>query len=115
MPPGQFRAVVGRNDFVESFHDDVSNYLIWRNREKPRQCPTSENIKLSRAMLKRAYIECVRNEDNLKADSLANNCNDTTYITFWKNINSHHLIKSPLANTVNGCNGQTDITKMWIT
>ena len=67
----------------------------------------------SRARIKLKFRECLRNEDSMKADAIALKLRNKEQGEFWRKVNALNNKKAPLANTVNGCTGSSDIAGMW--
>ena len=49
----------------------------------------------------------------MKADGIAQKRRNKEQSEFWRNANALNNKKAPLANTVNGCTGSSDIAEMW--
>ena len=87
--------IPGWNDHVAELHLNARDcYLIWRNNSKPWHGPEYENMKLSRARFKLALRECMRNEELMKADAMANKLKHNDCAGFWKEVHTHNCKKS---------------------
>ena len=67
----------------------------------------------SRARFKLKFRDCLRIEDSLKADAIVLKLRNKEQGEFWRKVNALNNKKAPLANTVNGCTGSSDIAEMW--
>ena len=67
----------------------------------------------SRARFKWKFRDCLRNEDSMKTDAIALKLRNKEQGEFWRKVNALNNKKAPLANTVNGCTGSSDVAEMW--
>ena len=49
----------------------------------------------------------------MKADAIALKLRNKEQGEIWRKVNALNNKKAPLANTVDGCTGSSDIAKMW--
>ena len=88
--------------------------MRWRNCGKPHHGLEYDDMNSSRARFKLKFRDCLRNEDNsMKADAIALKLRNKEQGEFWRKVNALNNKKAPLANTVNGCTGSSDIAEMW--
>ena len=90
-----------------------SCYVRWRNCGKTHHGLEYDDMTSSRAIFKLKFRDCLRNEDSMKADTIALKLRNKELCEFWRKVNALNNKKAPLANTVNGCTGSSDIAEMW--
>ena len=64
-------------------------------------------------MFKYALRQCKRNEEAIRADQHAKSLFDKDMVSFWKHIRKENSARVPLATTIGGVTGETDIAEMW--
>ena len=65
--------IPGWNDYVKEFYENSrESFLLWRNAGSPRNGPTAEHMRRSRAIFKLALRNCRRNEKAIKAEKILN-------------------------------------------
>ena len=109
------RTVPGWNKHVAELHATArSCYVRWRNNcGKPHHGLEYYDMNSSRARFKLKFRDCLRNEDSMKSDAIALKLRNKEQGEFWRKVNALNNRKAPLANTVNGCTGSSDIAEMW--
>ena len=96
------------NDIVKHAHGVARNsYIIWRNSGRPRHGPVSDDMRRSRLQFKYILKQCQRNEDQARADAMAESMRNHDMKSFWKDVSSTNSRKLPLATTVT-VNGASD-------
>ena len=106
--------IPGWNDYVKSSHEAARQaFRLWRNASKPKQGFIFTNMLHTRSRFKYALRWCRNQEATIKADALADDLLSKNVCQFWTNVNKQSVNKMPLANTVGGATGHTDICKMW--
>ena len=109
-----YKCVPGWNDYVKEHHQVARDaFIMWRDQGKPRQGILHVNMLQSRARFKHVLKDCKRNEEQLRADALAQSLSDNDYIQFWKDVNSINNKKAPKAMVINGASGEVNIANMW--
>ena len=104
----------GWNKHVAELHATArSCYVKWRDCGKPRHGLEYDDMNSSRARFKLKFRDCLRNEDSMKADAIALKLRNKEQGELWRKVNALNNKKAPLANTVNGCTGSSDIAEMW--
>ena len=108
------KAVPGWNDTVKHAHGVARNsYIIWRNSGRPRHGPVSDDMRRSRLLFKYILKQCQRNEDQARADAMAESMRNHDMKSFWKDVSSTYSRNVPLATTVNGASYPSAICDMW--
>ena len=106
--------VPGFNDYVKDLHSTArSDYVAWRDAGKPRSGAPCSNMRRSRLKFKYALRQCKRNEDAIRADQYAKSLLDKDMVSFWKHIRKSNNVRVPLASTVGGVTGESEIAEMW--
>ena len=106
--------IPGWNDYVRDLHTEARHaYVTWRDYGKPRHGPVCELMRSTRLSFKYALRQCQSLENTHRADSLAKTLTDKDMLSFWKNIKQMNNKNVPLAPTVGGCTGATNISEMW--
>ena len=106
--------VPGFNDYVKDLHSTArSDYGAWRDAGKPRSGAPCSNMRRSRLKFKYALRQCKRNEDAICSDQYAKSLLDKDMVSFWKHIQKSNNIRVPLASTVGGVTGESEIAEMW--
>ena len=108
---GRDYIVPGFNDYVKDLHSTSRfDYVACRDAGKPRSGATCSNVRRSRLKFKYALRQCKRNED---ADRYAKSLLDKDMVSFWKHIRKSNNVRVPLASTVGGVTGESEIAEMW--
>ena len=111
------KKVPGWTEYVQSAHDTLGDiYCLWAAVGKPRDgyIYIYTQLRLAKSRFKFALRWCVRNENQLRAKSLAEKLrsNPQNSASFWKDVKK--LSSSPpLASTVGGVTGPENIGQMW--
>ena len=106
--------IPGWNTYVKSFHSHArSCYLLWRNCGKLRQGDIYVNMVTSRMSFKNALKQCKTNEQQIKAELLAESLYNKDDKKFWKCVKRYSTCRVSKINTVDGCHGDTEIASMW--
>ena len=104
----------GFNDYVKDLHITArSDYVAWRDAGKPRSGAPCSNMRRSRLKFKYALRQCKRNEDAIRADQYAKSLLDKDMVSFWKHIRKSNNVRVPLASTVGGVTGESEIAELW--
>ena len=104
----------GFNEYVKDLHCTArSDYVAWRDAGKQRSGVLCSNMRRSRLMFKYALRQCKRNEEAIRADQHAKSLFDKDMVSFWKHIRKENSARVPLATTIGGVTGETDIAEMW--
>ena len=78
------KAVPGWNDTVKHAHGVARNsYIIWRNSGRPRHGPVSDDMRRSTLLIKYTLKQCQRNEDQARADAMAESMRNHDMKYFW--------------------------------
>ena len=105
---------MGRYDYVKDLHSTArSDYVAWRDAGKPRSGAPCSNMRRSRLKFKYALRQYKRNEDAIRADQYAKSLLDKDMVSFWKHIRKSNNVRVPLASTVGGVTGESEIAEMW--
>ena len=62
--------------------------LKWRNSGRPRHGPVSDDMRRSRLQFKYSLKQCQRNEDQARADAMAESMRNHDMKSFWKDVSS---------------------------
>ena len=80
---------------------------------KPRQGPELEHKKLANAGFKYAVRFISKNEQVMRADSMANNFMSNNTTDFWKEVRALNKCKPSLPCNVKGISGTENIAALW--
>ena len=80
---------------------------------RPRQGPELENKELANARYKYAVRFISRNEQAMRADSMASKMMSNNINYFWKEVRSLNNCKSSLPSTVEGVSGENNVAELW--
>ena len=70
-------------------------------------------MRRSRLQFKYILKQCQHNEEQAKADAMAESMRNHDMKSFWKDVWSTHSRNVPLATTVNGASDPSAICEMW--
>ena len=90
-------------------------HLHSNNNEYTMQCPVSDAMRRSRLTFKYILKQYQRNEDQARADAMAESMRYRDMKYFWKDVSSTYSRKVPLATTVNGGSDPAAMCDMWKT
>ena len=79
----------------------------------PRQGPELEHKKLANARFKYAVRFISKNEQVMRADSMANNFMSNNTTDFWKEVRALNKRKPSLPCNVEGISGTENIAALW--
>lgn len=104
----------GWNEHVAPYHTEAREaYKLWALAGRPRQGPELENKKLANARYKYAVRFISRNEQAMRADSMASKMMSNNITDFWKEVRSLNNCKSSLPCTVEGVSGEDNVVEIW--
>ena len=112
--PRGFNVRPGWNEHVAELHTAAREaHLLWRDSGRPRQGPLMELRKSANARFKYALRYIKKQENAMRADSLAQKlqCND--YRKFWKEIKAMNNSKMPLPTNIESVTGGEKICELW--
>ena len=112
---GHPNRVVGWNDVVKDLHHIARQcFLNWRLAGKPKFGRVYVEMVESRKNFKKGFKSCKYNEDQLKADKMAESLHMSNSACFWKNVsNTRNVARDVQSNNVNGACGSKNIAEMW--
>ena len=87
--------------------------MMWRNMGKPRQGTACEHMRRTRLIFKYSLRQCQKQEAAARAEAMANKLKEHDNVSFWKEIRNVNNTKVPLATTVDGVTGESQIAKRW--
>ena len=70
-------------------------------------------MRRSRLTFKYALRQCKKDKDAIQSDQYAKSLLDKDMVSFWKNINKSNTTRVPLATTIDGVTGDSEIAEMW--
>ena len=104
----------GWRDHVEALHVEARNaFKKWAVAGKSRHGPLFEDKKRINARFKCALRYIKRNENTMRADSLARKLQNNNVNDFWKEIKSVNNCKTPLPSNIDGVSGPEEISQLW--
>jgi exonuclease III len=110
-----YKVIPGWNDYVNESHLAARDaFVMWNSAGKPRFGPVFDIMKRSRAIFKYSLRYCKRQENQNRADALANKMKEKDYVAFWKDIKSQQkcILSSP--SSIDGAQGTDEILNMWL-
>ena len=106
--------VPGWNAHVRQFYDNSRRaFLNWRQAGCPRDGPSAEAMRFSRARFKHELRKCKRNEEQMRAESLAAKMILGKSVSFWAEIRRNTGDKCKLPQTIDGTSGEKNIAMLW--
>ena len=87
-------------------------FKVWVNADKPRSGPECDAKKHAVAHFKRAVRFIKRNEQTLRANSMARKLQQKDVLDFWKEVKIINNSKIPLPSN-NGVTGSPNIAELW--
>ena len=106
--------VPGFNEHVKKFHTIARHeYIAWRSAGKPRFGGICLSLNQSRLRFKSALIFCQHNENQMRADALAQSMMNNDMTESWKDVKQNTISNVSLATNVDGSVGDTEIAEMW--
>ena len=104
----------GWNEHVEELHAEARDaFKKWAESGKNRQGPLFENKKRTNAEFKSALRYIKRNENVMRADSLARKLQKNNLHDFWKEIKTLNNVKTSLPSNIDGVCGSEEIAQLW--
>lgn len=104
----------GWNAHVDELHSSARDaFLDWRSFGSNRQGPLYDRMKTSRAQFKYALRFIKRNEQAMRADSLAMKLADHNDRDFWREVKMLSNCKTPLPNNIDGAVGVENVCELW--
>ena len=92
---------------------NISGFTFLANRGRPRQGQLLEHKKLTNARFKYAVRYIQKNEQNMRADSMAKKLLSNNATDFWKEVRVLNNCKAPLPCSVGGVSGTSNIAEVW--
>ena len=110
----RYTPVPGWTEYLEEPYRVAKDaFEEWRSLGKPRYGFVCQNMRKSRAAFKYAQRSVMKNEDMLRADSLANKLKSGDARTFWKEVKRLNCGTVPLTDKIDGISGNVSILDMW--
>ena len=109
------RAIPGWSEFVEEKHTLYGDlYSLWAIIGKPRQGYIYDQLRIAKSQFKYALRYCLKNEKDLRAKALADKFVNKPHdiASFWKEVRRLNSVP-PVAQSVAGVSGETNIACMW--
>jgi exonuclease III len=104
----------GWNDYCREVHADArDDFLMWTHNGRPRQGPTFDAMKRSRAQFKAALRYCSKVQSRAKADAIAKHYLSKDSKVFWKEVKKLNNDYDILSDSINGVSGQKNIVHVW--
>uniref|UniRef100_A0A3P9KQQ7 Reverse transcriptase domain-containing protein n=1 Tax=Oryzias latipes TaxID=8090 RepID=A0A3P9KQQ7_ORYLA len=104
----------GWNDFVAEHHAAARDaFRLWHEAGKPRQGALFESKKMTTARFKYSLRIIKRQENMMRADSLARGLQNNDYHKFWKEVNAMNNRKTSLPSNIEGVCGADNIADLW--
>ena len=85
----------------------------WNDSGRPRQGSLFEEKKVSNAKFKCAVRSVKRQENTMRADSLANKLHSKDLYDFWKEVKVMNNSKTSLPASIEGACGPAEIAEVW--
>ena len=110
----KFSHIPGWNEYVKEAHEaSRDTFLLWKCSGQPREGHIADLMRKSRANYKYAIRFCKRNEESLRADSLAKKLAINNIEGFWKEVKVVNNSKVPISTSVDGVTGMDSVAEMW--
>ena len=104
----------GWNEYVAEHHAVAREaFLLWIEAGRPRQGELFQQKKLTNARFKYAIRFIKKNENNLRAKSLASKLENNNTTDFWKEVNVLNNHKTPLPSDIEGVSSPEKIAEVW--
>lgn len=104
----------GWKEYVSGYHTEARKATkSWAIAGRPRQGPVFEYKKLTNARYKYAIRFICKNEQAMRADSMAKKLIGSNVNDFWKEVRVLNNCKTSLPCTVEGISGPEEIAEVW--
>ena len=104
----------GWNEHIDEVHQQArETFKVWINAGKPRSGPECDAKKHAVAHFKRAVRFIKRNEQTLRANSMARKLQQKDVLDFWKEVKIINNNKVPLPSNIDGVTGSPNIADLW--
>ena len=109
-----YNCVPGWNEHVKDSHDMAREaFSLWQSFGKPRYGPIFQLMTSTRLSFKYALRRCRLEDEQYRADALANKLTSKDMRGFWNGIKQENNKHIPLSQNVNGATGSFEIAQMW--
>ena len=104
----------GWNEFVaEQYAEAREAFRLWSEAGRPRHGVLLDMKKLTNARVKYALRFIKKNENTMRADSLARNLQNNNPTDFWKEVKVMNNNKTPLPSYIEGVSSPEKIAELW--
>ena len=70
-------------------------------------------MKISRSRFKLALRTCKLNEEQMRADSMAESCTQNDYEKFWKKVKQVNMSLTAMSEVIKYVKGEEKISRLW--
>ena len=110
----QYKVRPGWNDYVHEFHTEAKEaFKSWVLAGKPRHGPVCEHKVQANARFKYAVRFIKRNENAMRANSMAKKLQKNDVFDFWKEVKVINNSKMPLPSSIDGITECDNIAERW--
>ena len=104
----------GWNEYVRELHAEAKEaFSNWVTSGKVRHGPECERKKIANARFKYAVRFIKRNEEAMRANSMAKKLQQNKTYEFWKEVKAINNSKMPLPSSISGITGSENIVELW--
>ena len=104
----------GWNKYVAALHTEAKEaYRAWVLEGRPRQGPVLDHKKCTNAKFKYAVRYIGKNEQEMRADSMAEKLLGNNVTGFWKEVKALNRSNTLLPCTIEGVSGTDNIAELW--
>lgn len=104
----------GWNEYVSELHREAREaFKNWVLSGKARHGPECEHKKHTNARFKYAVHFIKRNEQAMRANSMAKHFQQNNALDFWKEVKVVNNMKTPLPSSIDGAVGSDSIADLW--
>ena len=104
----------GWKDFVAEYQTEAREaFKLWDTAGRPKQGCLLEHKQRTNAKYKYAIRYITKNEQAIRADSMAKKLLDNNVVEFWKEVRVLNNCKASLPCTVDGTSGSHNIAELW--
>ena len=108
--------IPGWSEYVRFLYDESRRaFFNWRAAGSPRLGPVVHKIRTCRANFKRQLRWCRRNEQNIKADKIAQKFRSNNLGGFWRDLRNLNPNPGRIAQKIDNISGEGAIADLWKT
>uniref|UniRef100_A0A8C6PWR0 Reverse transcriptase domain-containing protein n=1 Tax=Nothobranchius furzeri TaxID=105023 RepID=A0A8C6PWR0_NOTFU len=110
----KFKPLPGWSEHAYALHaESRAAYKVWAAAGKPKSGSILESKKAANVKFKNAVRYIKRNEQTMRANSLANKLKNNDVSEFWKELKRSCISKQLLPASINGVSGDKNIVEAW--